>query len=89
MASRITAATSFGCDSKPVWPALMVVTLALMRAVSPCWNQLAGEYVVEITDDVAHGIVSRDTSTLVAFARENPDYLATLGRRITSYPRWA
>ena len=47
--------------------------------------QLAGEYVVEIADDVAHGIVLRDTSLLATFARENPDYVATLGRRITSY----
>ncbi len=53
--------------------------------LTPYIVQLAGEYVVEIADDVAHGIVLRDNSLLAVFARENPNYLATLGRRITSY----
>ncbi|MRV70190.1 hypothetical protein GJ700_00450 [Duganella sp. FT92W] len=53
--------------------------------LTPYIVQLAGEYVVEIADDVAHGIMSRDTSLLAAFAEENPGYLATLDRRITSY----
>jgi hypothetical protein len=53
--------------------------------IIPYIVQLAGEYVVEIVEDVAAGIMSRDTSLLSAFARENPDYLATLGRRATSY----
>jgi hypothetical protein len=53
--------------------------------LTPYIVQLAGEYVVQIADDVAHGIVLRDTSLLATFARENPDYLATLGRRIRSY----
>ena len=53
--------------------------------ITPYIVQLAGEYVVEIVDDVATGITLRNTSSLPAFARENPDYLATLGRRVTSY----
>jgi hypothetical protein len=47
--------------------------------------QLAGEYVVEIVDDVAAGIVSRDRSSVAEFAKQNPAYLATFGRRVTSY----
>lgn len=53
--------------------------------LTPYIVQLAGEYVVEIVEDVAHDIVSRDPFLLAAFAMENPEYLATLGRRITSY----
>ncbi|CAH0298890.1 hypothetical protein SRABI118_04326 [Massilia sp. Bi118] len=53
--------------------------------VTPYLLQVAGEYVVEIADDVARGIVTRDAATLGAFALENPDYLATLERRATSY----
>lgn len=53
--------------------------------LTPYIVQLAGEYVVEIAEDVAHGIVLRDSSLLATFARENPDYLVTLGQRITSY----
>lgn len=53
--------------------------------LTPYILQLAGEYVVEIADDVARGIVKRDAATLGAFALENPDYLATLERRATSY----
>jgi hypothetical protein len=52
---------------------------------TPYIVQLAGEYVIEIVDDVAAGIVVRNASSLAAFARENPGYLATLGRRVTSY----
>ena len=47
--------------------------------------QLAGEYVIEIVDDVARWIGTRDASALAAFARANPAYLATLSRRVTSY----
>lgn len=47
--------------------------------------QLAGEYVVEIAEDVANAIVGWDPGTLRAFAMENPRYLATLARRVTSY----
>jgi hypothetical protein len=55
-----------------------------------CWVipyivQLAGEYVVEITSEVADGIVSLDSSSIAKFARQNPDYLATFSRRVTSY----
>jgi hypothetical protein len=53
--------------------------------LTPYIVQLAGEYVVEIAADVADGIVLRDPSSLAAFATENPGYLATLGRRMTSY----
>jgi hypothetical protein len=53
--------------------------------LTPYMLQLAGEYVLEIVQDVADGIASRDPSALAAFARENPGYLATLARRITSY----
>lgn len=53
--------------------------------LTPYILQLAGEYVVEIVQEVADGIASRDPSVLAAFARDNPGYLATLGRRITSY----
>ncbi|MFS2217150.1 hypothetical protein ACCD08_21820 [Telluria sp. Tellsp104] len=47
--------------------------------------QLAGEYVIEIVEDVARWIGTRDASTLASFARANPAWLATLGRRVTSY----
>lgn len=53
--------------------------------LTPFILQLAGEYVVEIADDVAMCIAQRDTATLAAFASENPVYLATLARRVTSY----
>jgi hypothetical protein len=54
-----------------------------------CWVipyivQLAGEYVVEIADEVAEGIVSCDSSFIAEFAKQNPDYLATFSRRVTS-----
>ncbi len=52
---------------------------------TPYIIQLAGEYVVEITQDVAAGIVYRDVALLASFAKENPGYLATLQRRVTSY----
>ena len=52
---------------------------------TPYLVQLAGEYVVEIADDVAAGIVQRDPATLAAFASENADYLATFARRVRSY----
>lgn len=52
---------------------------------TPYILQLAGEYVVEIVQDVADGIAARDPTALAAFARENPRYLATLARRVTSY----
>jgi hypothetical protein len=51
----------------------------------PFLLQLAGEYVVEIVEEVANVIVERDPATLRAFALENPSYLATLNRRVTSY----
>jgi hypothetical protein len=51
----------------------------------PYLLQLAGEYVVEIAEDVANAIVEWDRDTLRAFAMENPNYLATLARRVTSY----
>ena len=47
--------------------------------------QLAGEYVIEIVDDVARWSETRDASALAAFARANPAWLATLSRRVTSY----
>ena len=50
--------------------------------LTPYIVQLAGEYVIEIVDDVAQWIGMRDTS---AFVRDNPDYLDTLARRVTSY----
>ncbi|MEH6434370.1 hypothetical protein [Massilia sp. DD77] len=53
--------------------------------LTPYILQLAGEYVVEIVDDIARGIASRDAGPLAAFVRENPGYMATLERRITSY----
>lgn len=51
----------------------------------PYLVQLAGEYVVEIAEDVGHAIVERDPACLRAFALRNPEYLATLARRVTSY----
>jgi hypothetical protein len=51
----------------------------------PYLLQLAGEYVVEIAEDVANAIVEWDPGALRAFAMENPSYLATLARRVTSY----
>lgn len=47
--------------------------------------QLAGEYVVEIAEDVANAIGEHSPATLRAFASDNSAYLATLGRRMTSY----
>ena len=47
--------------------------------------QLAGEYVIEIVEDVARWIGTRDASSLASFARANPAWLATLARRATSY----
>ncbi|MFL6636825.1 MAG: hypothetical protein ACJ8HJ_31410 [Massilia sp.] len=47
--------------------------------------QLAGEYVIEIVDDVARWGATRASAPLAAFARANPAYLATLSRRVTSY----
>jgi hypothetical protein len=47
--------------------------------------QLAGEYVIEIVDDVARWSGTRGTSSLAVFARANPAWLATLSRRVTSY----
>jgi hypothetical protein len=47
--------------------------------------QLAGEYVVEIADDVAAAIVDCDTASVANFAMQNPAYLATFNRRVTSY----
>lgn len=47
--------------------------------------QLAGEYVIEIVDDVARWSETREASALAAFACDNPAYLATLSRRVTSY----
>ena len=51
----------------------------------PYLLQLAGEYVVEIAEEVANAIGERNPATLRAFALENPSYLATLNRRVTSY----
>lgn len=53
--------------------------------LTPYVVQLAGEYVVEIAEDVADAIVERNPATLQPFALENPAYLATLERRVTSY----
>lgn len=53
--------------------------------LTPYILQLAGEYVVEIANEVAKGIVVRDSAMLATFAKENPGYLATLERRVTSY----
>ncbi|MBD8529515.1 MULTISPECIES: hypothetical protein [unclassified Massilia] len=51
----------------------------------PYLLQLAGEYVVEIVEDVAEGIGRCDAAMLADFAAGNTDYLATLARRVTSY----
>ena len=53
--------------------------------LTPYVLQLAGEYVVEITEDVASAIGEHNPAALRAFASENSAYLATLARRITSY----
>lgn len=53
--------------------------------LTPYMVQLAGEYVVEIAEDVANTFVERDPASLQPFASENPAYLATLERRVTSY----
>lgn len=53
--------------------------------LSPYIVQLAGEYVVEITDDVAEAIVRRNATVLASFVQQNPDYVATLQRKVTSY----
>jgi hypothetical protein len=53
--------------------------------LTPYVLQLAGEYVVEIIEDVANAIGEHNPATLRAFALENSAYLAALGRRITSY----
>jgi hypothetical protein len=53
--------------------------------LTPYLLQLAGEYVIEIAEQVADTIGERNPATLRAFALENPSYLATLDRRVTSY----
>jgi hypothetical protein len=53
--------------------------------ITPYVLQLAGEYVVEITADVANAIDGYSPAALRAFAWENSAYLATLARRMTSY----
>ena len=53
--------------------------------VLPYIVQLAGEYVVEIVDEVATNIGSLDSSFIVEFVKQNPVYFATFGRRVTSY----
>ena len=53
--------------------------------LTPYLLQLAGEYVIEIAEQVADTIGERNLATLRAFALENPSYLATLDRRVTSY----
>lgn len=53
--------------------------------LTPYVFQLAGEYVVEIAEDVANAIGEHNSATLRAFASENSTYLATFERRITSY----
>jgi len=53
--------------------------------LTPYLLQLAGEYVVEIAAEVANAIGERHPATLRAFALDNPAYLATLDRRVTSY----
>ncbi len=53
--------------------------------LTPYLLQLAGEYVIEIAEQVAATIGERNPATLRAFALENPSYLATLDRRVTSY----
>jgi hypothetical protein len=53
--------------------------------LTPYILQLAGEYVVEIAENVVKAIGVRDTGALATFATDNPDYLATLARRVQSY----
>ena len=53
--------------------------------VLPYIVQLAGEYVLEIVDEVAETIQSVDSSSVATFVRQNPAYLATFARRVTSY----
>jgi hypothetical protein len=53
--------------------------------LTPYVVQLAGEYVVEIAEDISSAIVERNPATLQTFVLENPAYLATLERRVTSY----
>ena len=53
--------------------------------VIPYLVQLASEYVVEIAEEVADAIGRRNPAALRAFVLENPSYLATLNRRVTSY----
>lgn len=53
--------------------------------LTPYLLQLAGEYVVEIAEEAANAIGERSPATLRAFVLENPSYLATLDRRVTSY----
>lgn len=47
--------------------------------------QLAGEYVVEIVEDVVKAICGYDPARLRPFVLANPAYLKTLERRVTSY----
>jgi hypothetical protein len=53
--------------------------------ITPYLLQLVGEYVVEIVSDIANAIGERNPDTLRSFAFENPSYVATLERRVTSY----
>ena len=53
--------------------------------VVPFLVQLLGEYVIEIVEVVAAAIPETDPAQLADFARENPAFMATTRRRVTSY----
>lgn len=53
--------------------------------VVPFVVQLLGEYVIEIVEAIAAAVSDADPEPLSAFARENPDFMATTRRRATSY----
>jgi len=53
--------------------------------VVPYVIQPAGEYVADIARDILHGLAGRNPASLRAFALDNPAYLKTFERRVTSY----
>lgn len=53
--------------------------------VVPFIVQLVGEYVIEIVEVIAAALYEVDPVQFSEFVRENPPFMATTRRRVTSY----
>ena len=53
--------------------------------VVPFVIQLVGEYVIEIVNVVVHELPNLDKATFSNFVRQNPGFIPTTRRRVTSY----